>query len=71
MISCIDPVSNLHLCRMNSGSIQSIGKNINGYENFLPDPVLSIESTNGFYEDTITFDLKIITNTSIFYYYSI
>lgn len=69
--SCVDPSSNRQLCNIKSVLITSIGRNIDGLNNEYKKNILQpvyFRSIPGmiFYNDSVNFDLGIITNTSKF-----
>jgi hypothetical protein len=65
--SCIDPNTNKPFCHIGSAKIRQAGRNVDGFMTEYTlgglQPVYSNKSVN-FYNDQMTWDLGIITNTS-------
>jgi hypothetical protein len=66
VFKCVDQLFDMSFCNINYAPTISFGRNINGSKDYIDSSAFLLETStnNGFYKDTVTLDLGIITNTS-------
>jgi hypothetical protein len=66
IFKCIDQLFDMSFCNINYAPAISFGRNVNGSKDYIDASSFLLETSanNGYYKDTATLDLGILTNTS-------